>query len=220
MNSIWNKLRQKNGASIFMGLMFLLVCLMVGTVVLTASTAASGKLSQQQQDEQEYLTVASAARLLKNRIGALTYTHVTTNGSPSSKILSASTGDVILETELEKLCEALVENSGSLDSEAGKAFEISAAEGSSDWEPVYGSLRMKSDGGILVSLWLGDSNETNPENHNRMELEFFPNSVVNTKTETITHTDPVDGSITETVRTIVTTIYSWPEGGCTITKGT
>ncbi len=93
---IRNKLREKSGASIFMGLMFLLVCAVVGSVALTASTAAAGKLARQRQNEQDYLTVASAARLLKNRVGTLTYTHTVTsvNGVSGTPVVELTASDV------------------------------------------------------------------------------------------------------------------------------
>ncbi len=61
MNAIRNKLRAKDGASIFMGLMFLLVALILGAVVLAASTASAGKLAEMRKNEQDHLAVASAA---------------------------------------------------------------------------------------------------------------------------------------------------------------
>jgi len=222
---IRNKLRQKNGASIFMGLMFLLVCLMVGTVVLTASGAASGKLSQLKQDEQDYLTVSSAARLLKERIGALTYTHEKIDDNiPTETLTTGSTPDlVILKTELLNLCKILVPSTSPSPAPASSSTEYSfQIDGdATDWDTVYGSLSMKTDGKILVELWLEDSDETDPPKHNRMKLEFSPNGPV---VETVITNEPKTNAEGEEIGTIthttVTTTCSWPEDGCTITKGT
>lgn len=218
MNMIWKKLREKNGASIFMGLMFLLVCLTVGTVVLTASTAAAGKLAEQQKREQDYLNVASAARLVKDRICNLTYTHKQPDGSvPPTVELTASDGKaVILEEDLKKLCNILAESTdpsglqAALDAEK-KSFEISfsSAEGLSveEWDTVYGSLRMMADGRLFVVLWLGDSDKDKGSNH--MTLEFCPEGPEK-------KTEVTGGVVTSSV---VTTTCKWPESGCTITRG-
>ncbi len=207
MNMIRNKLREKSGVSIFMGLLFLLVCLFVGTVALTASTAAAGRLAKQREREQDYLNVASAARLVKERICKLTYTY--TDGESDSGELVASDastgGKVILKNELKGLCGSLAENSGAdpSGSPEEKSFRIDLSSGSGspavEWETVYGSLSVEADGKIIVGLWLGDQAKNNAENHNHMEIEFCP-----------------DGPVKKTA---TTTTYSWPESGCTITKG-
>jgi len=221
MSMLWNRLREKSGASIFMGLIFLLVCLTVGTVALTASTAAAGKLAQQRQREQDYLTVASAARLVKKRIGAVSYTHTKTtysDGRVDEFTRELTPGDVILKKELEEWCQILVENPSSL-GDTGKPFEINldSAGGASavEWKTVYGSLNMKADGRILVELWLGAAAKDDPQNYNRMKIEFIPDGPV-IQTE-YTSEEPTPGTIV--VITTVKTTYSWPEGGCTITKG-
>jgi len=237
MSVLRKKLRDKSGVSIFMGLIFLLVCAMVGSVALTASTAASGKLSQQEQDEQDYLTVASAARLIENRICALTYTHkvtatTTTNGvgsttsTHSEEKLTASDGKaVILEEELKNLCRILVEkkDSATLQDElvaAGKSFQISLTSAAGapavEWDTVHGKLDMDLHGKILVKLWLEDADATTSKEHNHMKIEFAPNGPVRS-TVVNSVEDESTGSVTVTV--ITTTTCRWPEEGCTITKG-
>jgi len=223
---IRNKLREKNGVSIFMGLIFLLVCVMVGSVALTASTAAAGKLAQQRENEQDYLNAASAARLVRDRICELTYTYkvtkVTTkpvDGEPSStsgsekKLETSGSGGIILEEELKSLCESLVEKSDS--GEKSFCIDLKPAAGAPDveWKTVYGSVSVKADGKIMVELWLGD--EEKAKGHNRMKIEFCPNGPV--KSTTVNSVESPEGGLKETK--IVTTVWSWPEGGCTITKG-
>ncbi len=214
MNMIRNKLREKSGVSIFMGLLFLIVCLFVGAVVLTASTAAAGKLAEQREREQDYLNVASAARLVKERICKLTYTYTITDGISTSTL---SDNGVILGKELEALCKSLVEDpEAALATE--KTFEIKLSSAPDppavEWDPVYGSLSVEADGRIIVGLWLGNQEKDNAENHNHMEIEFCPDGPVK-KTEVSTEDSPAG----MTTKTSTTTTYSWPESGCTITKG-
>ena len=64
MQAIRNKLRSRRGASLTFALLLFLVCAVVGSVVLTAGTAASGRMSQIAEMDQRYYSVNSAARLL------------------------------------------------------------------------------------------------------------------------------------------------------------
>ena len=64
MQAIRNKLRSRRGASLTFALLLFLVCAVVGSVVLTAGTAASGRMSQIAEMDQRYYSVHSAARLL------------------------------------------------------------------------------------------------------------------------------------------------------------
>ncbi len=215
---IRSKLRDKSGVSILMGLIFLLICVMVGTVVLAASTAAAGKLAQQRQSEQDYLNVSSAARLIKDRVCKLTYARIKVDGYLSSETLQVSDGGkMILGSDLKALCGSLGTD-GAPWVNAEKKFEISASGGAAPaaWETVYGRLRMEEDGRILVALWLGTEDQDDAENHNHVKIEFCPDGPVS-QTEVETEEED-DGSITRT--TTVTTTCSWPESGCTITKGT
>lgn len=230
MNMIRNKLREKDGASILMGLLYLLVCMMVGTVVLTAATASAGKLAGQQESEQDYLNVASAAQLVKDRICELTYTYTyettDTDPTPTPTETLAPNDKVILEGEVKGLCGILAESLNknpaedpavlqdrlNNKAEATKPFQISRS-GSTEWGIVYGRVGMKADGRIIVELWLGDEDIDQGNNH--MAIEFCPDGPVK-ETRVEKEEDPSGGVVTSTV---TTTTCSWPERGCTITKG-
>lgn len=62
------KCKSTSGASLFIALLFLLMCGLAGSVVLTAASTSSGSLLYLRKDEQSYYTVLSAARLLKKEI--------------------------------------------------------------------------------------------------------------------------------------------------------
>ena len=64
MQAVRNKIRSRRGASLTFALLLFLVCAVVGSVVLTAGTAASGRMSQIAEMDQRYYSVNSAARLL------------------------------------------------------------------------------------------------------------------------------------------------------------
>ena len=62
------KLKSQAGASITFALLLFLVCAVVGSVVLTAGTAAAGRMSELAKMDQRYYSVTSAAQLLRDTI--------------------------------------------------------------------------------------------------------------------------------------------------------
>lgn len=64
MDKLKRKLNNQTGASITYALLIFLVCAVVGSSVLVAGTAASGRMSQMAEMDQRYYSVNSAARLL------------------------------------------------------------------------------------------------------------------------------------------------------------
>ncbi len=73
MKSVRAKLHSSSGASMAFALIFLLLCLMVGAVVLTAAASNVGRISHARANEQDYFTVSSAARLLRDRLEDFQY---------------------------------------------------------------------------------------------------------------------------------------------------
>ena len=76
MNDLKRKLNSQRGASITWALLIFLVCAVVGSVVLTAGTAAAGRMSQQAVSDQRYYCVTSAVQLLIDKIDGETVTAV------------------------------------------------------------------------------------------------------------------------------------------------
>ena len=72
MKNMINKLRSQTGASITFALLLFLVCGVLCSVILTAATAASGRMSQIAETDQRYYAVTSAAELLKELIDGKT----------------------------------------------------------------------------------------------------------------------------------------------------
>ncbi len=60
------KLKDQSGASITYALLLFLVCAVVSSVVITAATAASGRMSKSVETDQRYYAVTSAAELIKD----------------------------------------------------------------------------------------------------------------------------------------------------------
>ena len=74
MNRIKAKLASQSGASAVLALLFFLTCMMVGSVVLTATSANVGRLAATRQTQQDYFAVSSAARLFQEELEGMTLT--------------------------------------------------------------------------------------------------------------------------------------------------
>ena len=68
MEMLRKKLKSQKGVSILMALFLFLACAVVGSVVLTAATAASGRRVQLDISDQRYYSVDSAAGVIRDAI--------------------------------------------------------------------------------------------------------------------------------------------------------
>ncbi len=61
---VFRKLKDEKGASITFALLAFLVCAVISSVVITAGTAAAGRMSQMAESDRRYYAVKSAAELM------------------------------------------------------------------------------------------------------------------------------------------------------------
>ena len=101
-NLIKNKLRQETGASITFALLLFLICAVVSSVVLTAATAASGRMSKTAEFDQRYYSVTSAAELMKELLDGKTVSIVkvteSTQTTPYTDGIAGEAGSVKEDT--------------------------------------------------------------------------------------------------------------------------
>ncbi|KAF5077308.1 hypothetical protein DSECCO2_152100 [anaerobic digester metagenome] len=71
---ILTKLNSNKGASILLALMLFFVCFMVASVILSSATANIDKMQDRDTSQKEYLSVSSAAKLLRHIFGDAEYT--------------------------------------------------------------------------------------------------------------------------------------------------
>ena len=90
LQKLKQKLKSQTGASITFALLLFLVCAVVGSVVLTAGTAAAGRLSELAESDQRYYSVTSAAQLLRTMVERETVTIVKTDKSTDASAGSSS----------------------------------------------------------------------------------------------------------------------------------
>ena len=73
MEALKKKWNSCQGASILLALLFLLVCMMVGTSVLMAADSNMGKIRSNKEEEQRYFTLSSAMTLLCDELRSVEY---------------------------------------------------------------------------------------------------------------------------------------------------
>lgn len=73
MKKLPEKLHSQNGASILLALLFLLVCMMVAASVLMAAVSNAGKIRSNYEEQQRYLALSSALRLVADELEQAEY---------------------------------------------------------------------------------------------------------------------------------------------------
>lgn len=159
LNQKWNS---QKGASLLIALLFFLLCLTVGTVVLTAAGASAGRLAGLRQEEQNYLTVSSAARMLRDKLEGAQAETVTVwvdgslstgQGKPWSSDASILTET--MEADAEEIYNYTAPSVSGLPSSRSLTVK---AEG---LETVSLTWQMAEDYSIQAVLWVGTDN-SNP----------------------------------------------------------
>jgi hypothetical protein len=74
MRTVRAKLHSRRGASILLALAFFLLCTMVASVILTSATANVSKAAQRRDEQKAYLSVSSAADLVRKCVNGMTFT--------------------------------------------------------------------------------------------------------------------------------------------------
>ena len=73
MKTLNRKLHSQRGASILLALLFLLACMMVAASVLMAAASNAGKIRSNYEEQQRYLALSSALRLVAGELEKAEY---------------------------------------------------------------------------------------------------------------------------------------------------
>lgn len=73
MEALKRKWKSSRGASILLALLFLLLCVMVGASVIMAAASNGGKIRSNQEEQQRYLALSSALRLVCDELESMEY---------------------------------------------------------------------------------------------------------------------------------------------------
>lgn len=113
------RLRSEQGASLIFGLFFFVVCAVVGSVVLTAGTAAAGRLSRAIQMDQRYFSVNSAAEMLEHEMDL--------KDAWVKRTITLEREDVIKTKLKKKKSDGTWEEAGEPKRETGKTYDANSA---------------------------------------------------------------------------------------------
>lgn len=213
MHLIARKLSSRRGASVLIALLLFLVCAFVGAAVLTAAYHNASRTSAIRQEQQTYLSVASAAELLKDELvgQSVVWNHVVTGyytesvdsgGKPTGQYVLTSTSDAweaecdytgLLKTISQEVLEVLQGEH----TRAGKAHSLSISLPEyPQLETVSGSLTLSATEteAYRITILLSDQNGGN-------ELEVTLNAATGVATQTAGSMEA--GAIAVTTKTTV-----------------
>lgn len=88
------KLKNNSGATILMALLLILLAMAVGAAILTAAVSAAHHMKSDREAQQNYLTVSSAAELIRDSINGQTYERTLT--AWRSTTIDEATGENIV----------------------------------------------------------------------------------------------------------------------------
>lgn len=226
MNSVSKKLKSRSGASIAIALIFLAICVTVGAILITSAYSNSGRLAHMRLELQNYYTISSAVRLVRDEIEGSEFTA----SKIYEKTFDTSSNTIISENEKEPVyaLSSAPLSSGSLSEKikncAAGIFESALAAGTDSftvevdgYDTVTVDITMDHYYALTLLFYIDE-----PQNTYSMTLTFqakLSDVVQNTLTGAAypvrVGTDAVGNEILhyyEDSVTTVTTTVSWNSG--------
>ena len=102
------KVKSENGATIIVGLLFFLMCAIVGSIILTAATVASGRISRIHKDSQDEYTLSSASQLIYDTLLSSKFSCKLSGGFIDD--LEVPSANSIMVTNIETTIKAMVQH--------------------------------------------------------------------------------------------------------------
>lgn len=101
MKALREKLHSQRGASILLALLFLLVCMMVAASVLMAAVSNAGKIRSNYEEQQRYLALSSALRLVAGELERAEYRgrYDVDQWTEQIKVIEADGTETVTETK-------------------------------------------------------------------------------------------------------------------------
>lgn len=180
MRAIKQKLSSQRGASLTFALLIFLVCAVVGSVVLAAGTAASGRMSKVAETDQRYYSVSSAAKLLIDSIGGETVTIIETKPKAGGESqFTDKDGHVIDPDSFDSISKEAawfyvkhVVPSGASTRKGDTRYELALSVGDKSGLNVELKEEIKDDGSMVLTVGNAVSDAT--KDAYAMELTFSP----------------------------------------------
>lgn len=96
MKRVWKKLHNRSGASLLFAILVFMLCILAGTGALTAAAANAGRFTHLEAEQQRYLTMGSAAGLLRDALSDQTFTAtLTTKKVETFELDGIKVGDTV-----------------------------------------------------------------------------------------------------------------------------
>lgn len=201
-----HKLKNQQGATLMMALLLLLAASMVSAVILTAATSSARRLENDRAARQAYLTVNSAARLLRDDILNASFVQET--------VKTTYTNDTFTETSRETTSPTgftaawLKAGKAAVDRDSGKSFTDTITLSVDGLDDVSAVFTMAPNYDITIVLHLADGGDSDC----RLVLTLREN-----KADPTVSTVSGGGRWVRDVTTTTTTI-SWSPDNATIEK--
>lgn len=158
---LYDRLRDKRGASLLFVLLLALVATLVSIITLAAATSTVKTVKNDQEDQQAYLSVSSAALLFRDCMEGATYTTTVTRRyeeDQSTLISTNSSTSLTTNGGFKALMQKAVDYVESYSAVYKKTFTIEAGE----IAPVTVRFEMKpSDYSIKATFTMADDSENN-----------------------------------------------------------
>lgn len=197
-----HKLKNQQGATLMMALLLLLAASMVSAVILTAATSSARRLENDRAARQAYLTVSSAARLLRDDILNASFVQETVKTTYTNDTSTETTSPTGFTAAWLKAGKAAV------DRDSGKSFTDTITLSVDGLDDVSAVFTMAPNYDITIVLHLADGGDSDC----RLVLTLRENKADPT-VSTVSGGDFWVRDVTTTTTTI-----SWPSDNATIEK--
>ena len=197
-----HKLKNQQGATLMMALLLLLAASMVSAVILTAATSSARRLENDRAARQAYLTVSSAARLLRDDIQNASFVQETVKTTYTNDTSTETTSPTGFTAAWLKAGKAAV------DRDSGKSFTDTITLSVDGLDDVSAVFTMAPNYDITIVLHLADGGDSDC----RLVLTLREN-----KADPTVSTVSGGGLWVRDVTTTTTTI-SWSPDNATIEK--
>lgn len=148
---VHKKLSDNSGASLLIALLFFTICAVIGTLIITISMAASGRMHNLKSDQQSYYTMYSAAKLLAEEISDTSYSkyiEIDSDNNETSEYLEKP--DSTFQELLLKYADAILDANAI---EESTTIKISLPSEHTNIEPVTVIFHMDSQYNISLELY-------------------------------------------------------------------
>lgn len=207
---IQKKLKNKRGASIVLALVFFLVAAVIGGIVLASAASNSGRFSHIRKEQQAYLTISSAAKIVREEIKNQnfkvnsTVVKVTKSGSAATTgpTVSFSADGSSVSNKVLAFGEYIYKNSSGTAPDGEFTIE-------SELETVHAELTMDTEYNVTIRFFFMDgANESRAHELILTASAIENSSTVTSRTESEIGTS-TNAQIEVTEKTVTSKIFTW-----------